>query len=503
MRRAAKPFSRSRARAPPAERAAPPSFPISRPAPNASRELFDPRDRRYRYPFTNCTPLRPALLASSRTCPTTAPARRCAASRCARPAAPNTRIRPTAASTPSRTPARTAGRSLRCGMRRRRGPSPMRDAALLAAAAAIRDGADRRGEGPRRLPSHGRRARTRPPSRGCAPRKRREEKPFAVMFPSLAAVEAGVPTSAPAEAALLDGAAAADRARQADAAAASPRARSRPATRLARRDAALHAAPPSPAGGARLPGRRDQRQPLRRADRHRRARRRSRRLAGIADLFLVHDRPIVRPVDDSVVAHRRRSAAAPPPRPRLRARRRSPRDDLPPGILALGGHLKATVALDARQRASSLSQHLGDLETAEARDAYDRARADIAAPARHRARASSSATSIPTTTRATLAEASGLPVVARPAPSRPRRRLHGRATASQPPVLGVAWDGTGYGPDGTVWGGEFLLVTDDRLAARRPPSAVPPARRRSRGPRAAPRRRSACCSPPSGRPLAP
>jgi hydrogenase maturation protein HypF len=191
-----------------------------------------------------------------------------------------------------------------------------------------------------------------------------------------------------------------------------------------------------------------------------------RRLINIADLFLVHDRPIMRPVDDSVV----RVIAGRPTMLR-RARGHAPAVVAPmarAGMLALGGHLKATVALGTGAGAV-MSQHLGDLDTVEARDAYGRAVDDLQAlydvapvlvvrdphPDYHSSH---------------VAEAFGRPVVAVQ-----HHVAHVAACMAEhgisPPVLGIAWDGTGYGPDGTVWGGEFLLVTDDgwrRVAHLRP-----------------------------------
>ncbi|MBO0737408.1 MAG: carbamoyltransferase HypF, partial [Alphaproteobacteria bacterium] len=181
------------------------------------------------------------------------------------------------------------------------------------------------------------------------------------------------------------------------------------------------------------------------------------RLCDIADLFLVHDRPIERPVDDAVMRVvcgesqllRRGRGYAPAPIAVL---------GLPSGIVAMGGHLKTTVAL-TRPDGIVLSQHIGDLETIEARKAHARAVADIArlfavkprivARDLHPDYASSRA-----------ADASGLPVV-----GVQHHLAHVAACMAEhgiaPPVLGVSWDGAGCGPDGTVWGGEYLLVAKD------------------------------------------
>ena len=177
------------------------------------------------------------------------------------------------------------------------------------------------------------------------------------------------------------------------------------------------------------------------------------RLAGIADLFLVHDRPIVRPVDDSVA----RIVAG---RPQLlrRARGYAPAPiaaEVEPGILALGGHLKTALALSTGA-GIVVSQHLGDLDTPEARDAYDAAIGDLTGL--HRTAPRLVVRDLHPDYHSTrAAERLGVPVVAVQ-----HHHAHVAACMAEhgltPPVLGVAWDGTGYGPDGTVWGGEFIRV---------------------------------------------
>ncbi|MBK9062596.1 MAG: carbamoyltransferase HypF [Acidobacteria bacterium] len=181
------------------------------------------------------------------------------------------------------------------------------------------------------------------------------------------------------------------------------------------------------------------------------------RLAGMADLFLVHDRPIARHVDDSVA---RVFAGA--PRLLRRARGWAPLPvpvaaDLP-AILGVGAHMKTAVALSVGRQVF-LSQHVGDLETPEALEAFERVIADFerlwgvspiaVAHDLHPGYAS-------TTFAKRLAEERGIPAF-----SVQHHHAHLAACLAENevdgPALGVTWDGTGLGTDGTIWGGEFLL----------------------------------------------
>src|SRR5579883_872571 len=128
-------------------------------------------------------------------------------------------------------------------------------------------------------------------------------------------------------------------------------------------------------------------------------------------------------------------------------------------VLAVGAHMKNTVAI-AMGSNVFLSQHIGDLQTNEAFGAFRRAIDDLESlyetPPRcivgdmHPDYGS-------TRYGQELAESRGIPFV--PVQHHWAHVLSCMSENDvQPPALGVAWDGTGYGLDGTIWGGEFLLA---------------------------------------------
>ena len=182
-------------------------------------------------------------------------------------------------------------------------------------------------------------------------------------------------------------------------------------------------------------------------------------LAGIADCFLVHDRPICRPVDDSVVRVMAGQEVV-LRRARGYASRPVALTGLAGPILALGGQQKNAVATWADGRLF-LGAHIGDLSAAGTRAAF--ARMAEALPKLHGivpTRVACDAHPDYHSTR--LAAASGLPVV--PVPHHLAHVLAGMVdNGLEGPVLGVSWDGTGYGGDGTIWGGEFLAVDDTHV----------------------------------------
>ncbi len=191
------------------------------------------------------------------------------------------------------------------------------------------------------------------------------------------------------------------------------------------------------------------------------------RLGDIADVFLVHNRPIVRHVDDSIVREiagreiilRRARGYAPLP---IHVETALPR------VLAVGAHLKNSIAA-AIDQDIFISQHIGDLETPQAFDAFQAViesfkrlyefEPEIVACDLH-----------PDYLSTQYARTTELPLLqvqhhyAHVLACMAEHNLNG-------PVLGISWDGTGYGPDGTIWGGEFLLVNElsyERVAHLRP-----------------------------------
>ncbi len=198
------------------------------------------------------------------------------------------------------------------------------------------------------------------------------------------------------------------------------------------------------------------------------------RLGHIADAFLVHDRPIARHVDDSVAW-----IVAGAPRLLRRARGYAPLPiTLPqevPTILAVGAHLKNTVALSVGRQVF-ISQHIGDLETAEAMAAFERVIADFLRL--YEAQPVAIAHDLHPDYLSTK-WAQGQGETGRTDNKRLIAVQHHHAhlaaclaeNQAAGPALGVTWDGTGYGTDGTIWGGEFLLgdaAGYERVAHLRP-----------------------------------
>ena len=181
------------------------------------------------------------------------------------------------------------------------------------------------------------------------------------------------------------------------------------------------------------------------------------RLSSIADAVLVHDRDVVARYDDSVVRVRT-GEVAPSVVRRARSFAPTPIDlatDVPP-TLGTGALLHGAFCL-ARGGRAFLSQHVGDLDTEESmaayREALDRFREvfriepEIVAHDLH-----------PDFMSTRFAESLGLPRVAVQ-----HHHAHVAATMAEHgldgEVLGLAFDGLGLGDDGTIWGGELLVCS--------------------------------------------
>lgn len=413
------------------------------------REIFDPGNRRYRYPFTNCTCCGPRFsmiesLPYDRANTSMRRFQMCDACRAEYENPADRRFH----AEPNACP--------HCGphlelWEEEGSVRASRDAALLAAADALRQGniVAVKGLGGFHLMVD---ARKEEAVQRLRRRKEREAKPFAVMFPTLASVNASCRVTE-LEASLLS----------------SPESPIVLLKKLASSTTAPSVAPDNPYLGVLLPytplhhlltaelgfpvvatsGNRSD-EPIC-TDEHEAFQ----RLAGIADLFLIHNRPIVRPLDDSVVR-----LIADRPVILRRARGYAPfsfeiETDRRRSLLAVGGHLKNTVAISVGGRIT-ISQHLGDLANAETDRNFRQAIADL--KTMYDCLPDAVACDLHPDYRSTrFAGETDLPLhpvqhhYAHVLSCMAEHRLEG-------PLLGIAWDGSGLGLDGTLWGGEFLRV---------------------------------------------
>ena len=444
--------------------------------PECLKEIFDPANRRYLYPFTNCTNCGPRFtiiesLPYDR--PRTTMKKFVMCEECSReysdPSDRRFHAQPNACP--------KCGPELQLWDAEGRSLSRRQDA-LLAAAQAVRAGqiVAVKGLGGFHLFAD---ARNHKAVQRLRARKRREEKPFALMFPSAEAVLRYCETTE-VERRLL-------------------RAPESPIVLLRRArlndGLAPSIAPRNPCLGALLPytplhhllmrelgfpvvatsGNLSE-EPICTDEREALA-----RLRGIADVFLVHNRPILRHVDDSVVREmdgrelvvRRARGFAPLP---------VPVDGALPSVLATGAQQKNTISASVGAQVF-ISQHVGDLEN---ETSYEAFRSVIRAfKSLYELKPIAVACDMhPAYFSTQYARAAMLPRVevqhhyAHVLSCMAENRL-------RPPLLGIAWDGSGFGPDGTVWGGEFLHVTEGnfRRVAHLRPFLLPGAEKAVREPR--------------------
>lgn len=190
------------------------------------------------------------------------------------------------------------------------------------------------------------------------------------------------------------------------------------------------------------------------------------RLKGIADYFLIHNRPIVRPVDDSIVRVienrpmmiRRARGYAPLPVSYLNDESNTKTNDKK--IIALGAQQKSTISICQEDKIIT-SQHLGDLTTVEANENFEKVYFDYTElykadnpiilcdlhPDYYSTQFSKRKSWNPISVQHHAAHVLSC-------------KLENNVTEK---ALGVAWDGTGYGFDGSIWGSEFFLVDENEI----------------------------------------